>query len=90
MVLVLAGLFLAAELATMAVAALAVATPSHRWLIKWVRMLHLYFPLAALASWKGLGEMVTRPFFWDKTRHGLWHAEGRGWWPGWRRRAAGS
>ena len=79
MVLVLAGLFLASELATMAVAALAVATPSHRWLIKWVPMLHVYFPLAALASWKGLGELITRPYFWDKTRHGLWHAEDRRW-----------
>ena len=45
--------------------------PSHRWLIPWVPTLHLYFPLGALAAWKGLVELVVRPFFWDKTEHGL-------------------
>ena len=33
------------------VAALSVATPRHRWLIKWVPVMHLYFPLASIASW---------------------------------------
>ena len=63
-------LFLISEVATMGVAALAVATPKHRWLIKWVPVLHLYYPLAAIASWKGYAEMISKPFFWDKTAHG--------------------
>ena len=69
-IVLLAVLFFAAEIATMLVAALAVATPKHSWLIKWVPVMHFYFPLAAIASWKGFAEMISRPFFWDKTRHG--------------------
>ncbi|MDJ0637286.1 MAG: glycosyltransferase family 2 protein [Paracoccaceae bacterium] len=63
-------LFFISEIATLTLAALAVATPRHRWLIKWVPLMHLYFPLAAVASWKGFAELVARPFFWDKTAHG--------------------
>jgi len=36
----------------------------------WVPALHFYHPFAALAAYKALWEMVTRPFFWDKTTHG--------------------
>ena len=34
--------------------------------------LQFYFPLAALAAYKGLWEMMTRPFYWDKTHHGIY------------------
>ena len=37
----------------------------------WVPTLHFYFPLGALASYKALWELVRRPFYWDKTRHGI-------------------
>ncbi|MCG6884513.1 MAG: glycosyltransferase [Silicimonas sp.] len=63
-------LFFFCEIATMLTAATAVAGVHHRWLIKWVPLMHLYFPLAAIASWKGFAELVARPFFWDKTEHG--------------------
>ena len=69
-VITLGALFLLSEVATLAIAALSVATPRHRWLIKWIPMMHFYFPLAAVASWKGYGELVWKPFFWDKTAHG--------------------
>ncbi len=36
----------------------------------WLLALHLYHPLASLAAWKALYEVLRRPFFWDKTRHG--------------------
>lgn len=36
----------------------------------WIPTLMLYFPLAALASYKALWEAVMQPFYWDKTRHG--------------------
>ena len=66
----LGTLFLASEVATIAMGALAVAAPKHSWLIKWVPLMHLYFPLASIASWKGFGELIWRPFYWDKTGHG--------------------
>ncbi len=37
----------------------------------WLLTLHGYFPLATLAAYKGLWEMTARPFFWDKTLHGI-------------------
>ena len=36
----------------------------------WAPMLHFYFPLGALASYKAAWEMVSKPFYWDKTSHG--------------------
>ncbi|MCU0800982.1 MAG: glycosyltransferase [Rhodobacteraceae bacterium] len=36
----------------------------------WVLLAHFYFPLAAFAAYKALHEVITRPFYWDKTSHG--------------------
>ncbi|MDJ0827592.1 MAG: glycosyltransferase [Rhodobacter sp.] len=63
-------IFLASELIGLAVAAYAVRGPKHRFLTPWAPVLMLYFPLAALAAYKGLAELLFRPFFWDKTEHG--------------------
>ncbi|KPA20092.1 hypothetical protein shim_35900 [Shimia sp. SK013] len=30
----------------------------------------LYFPLATLAAFKALIELVVAPYYWDKTEHG--------------------
>lgn len=68
---VLTGLFIAAEAVSIAVGLWAVRGPGHRHLMTWVPTLHLYFPLAALAAWKALYEVVARPFYWDKTAHGV-------------------
>ncbi len=68
----LGTVFLATELVNVAAGALAVSSPKHRWLIPWVPTMHLYHPLGAIASWKALVEMVVRPFYWDKTTHGLY------------------
>jgi hypothetical protein len=43
----------------------------HRHLVPWSLTLDLYFPLATLAGLKALAEMVTRPFYWEKTHHGI-------------------
>ena len=67
----LTGVFVLTELLTITVSAWAVATPTHRWLVPWAPTLHVYFPLGALAAYKGLWEMLWRPFYWDKTPHGL-------------------
>jgi hypothetical protein len=33
--------------------------------------MHFYAPLAAVAAYKALYELILKPFFWDKTAHGL-------------------
>ncbi len=67
----LAALFVLSELVNMSIALIAVSGPRHRFLFRWVPMLHLYFPLGAIAAYKAVWELVTRPFYWDKTDHGL-------------------
>lgn len=68
---VLGSLFLSAEILTIAVGMLSVTKPQHRHLIKWVPTLHFYFPLGAFAAYKAMYEIITRPFYWDKTTHGI-------------------
>lgn len=63
--------FILAEGINLAIAMLALGAPAHRFLRLWVPTMHLYFPLAALAAWRGLHEVMTRPFYWAKTPHGL-------------------
>jgi cellulose synthase/poly-beta-1,6-N-acetylglucosamine synthase-like glycosyltransferase len=65
------GIFMASELVGALIGVLAVNRPKHRFLIPWIPTLFFYFPLAALAGYKGILELMTRPFFWDKTEHGL-------------------
>ena len=64
------AVFIVSEVATLIALALSVATPRHRGLIWWVPLMHLYFPLSAIACWKALWELMSRPFYWDKTAHG--------------------
>lgn len=52
----------------------AVRGKAHRHLAIWVPTLHFYFPLGCLAGWKAIYEVVTRPFYWDKTSHGHFDA----------------
>jgi cellulose synthase/poly-beta-1,6-N-acetylglucosamine synthase-like glycosyltransferase len=37
----------------------------------WALTLPVYFPLGTLAAYRGLAELATRPFYWDKTAHGV-------------------
>ena len=69
--LALGGLFLMSEVITVAIGMLATSTPKHKGLWRWVPTLHFYYPLGTLAAIKGLWEVVTRPYYWDKTAHGL-------------------
>ncbi|WP_158275450.1 glycosyltransferase [Maritimibacter sp. 55A14] len=66
----LGGLFLLSEASIIAAGLIATAGREHRHLWPWVPTLHFYFPLATLAAWKALYELVSRPFYWDKTDHG--------------------
>lgn len=70
------ALTLLAELSAMVIGMAAVARPERRFLIGWVPTMTLYFPLGVLAAYKALYELVLRPFYWDKTRHGQASPEG--------------
>jgi len=67
----LAGLFLATEIIHLGIAVVALRRAQKTWLIKWALTLQLYFPLAVIATYRGLLELTWRPFFWDKTAHGV-------------------
>jgi len=64
-------LFLTVEAINILIHAQAVSGPRHRHLLAWVPTMHFYAPLAAVAAYKALYELVLKPFFWDKTAHGL-------------------
>ncbi len=67
----LAILFLVSETVNLTVAVLAARRAGKPWLALWAPTLQLYFPLATLAVWRALWQAVRRPFFWEKTTHGV-------------------
>ncbi|MEP5632758.1 MAG: glycosyltransferase [Tateyamaria sp.] len=71
----LAFFFIAAELLNIVIGLLAVSDQNRRHLLPWVVTLIFYFPLGALAAYKALYELVTNPFYWDKTQHGHGESE---------------
>ena len=40
-------------------------------LIRWAPLGMVYFPLATAAMYKAIWEIFFRPFYWDKTAHGV-------------------
>jgi hypothetical protein len=40
-------------------------------LFPWVALLPFYYMLVSVAAWRGLWELITAPFHWNKTSHGL-------------------
>lgn len=72
----LALIFFLSEASNIVIGALGLTRTSHGLSLLWVLSLKVYYPLASLAAYKGLAELATRPFYWDKTTHGLFdHAE---------------
>ncbi len=67
----MSGIFLWSEATLLAVTLIAMRQTAHRMNPLWALMLHVYFPLGALAAYKALWELVAEPFYWDKTTHGL-------------------
>ena len=55
----------------LAAAALALRRRGAPGLIWWVPTLVVYWTMGAVEAWKALGELVTAPYYWDKTRHGI-------------------
>ncbi len=64
-------LFLLAEFISVVTYMIAISGEKHRHLMIYTPTMHLYWPLAAVAIVKSLYEMLVRPFFWDKTAHGI-------------------
>ncbi len=69
--LVLYSAFLWSEAVLLVVGYVALRLTRHRMNPLWVLAQHIYFPLGALAAYKALWETVAKPFYWDKTQHGL-------------------
>lgn len=64
------NLCLLAEGLNMVLAVLGTRRAIHRHLWPYVPTMILYFPLASLAAYKALFELLVVPFYWDKTPHG--------------------
>jgi glycosyltransferase involved in cell wall biosynthesis len=67
----IALLFGLSELANLVIGIVGNRRTRHGLSSWWVPTMKLYFPLASLAAYKALLELATRPFYWDKTTHGL-------------------
>jgi cellulose synthase/poly-beta-1,6-N-acetylglucosamine synthase-like glycosyltransferase len=65
------ALFMAAEVANLLVGWIGLSRRATRLNPVWLLAMPFYFPLAALAAYKAAYEVLTRPFYWDKTAHGL-------------------
>jgi hypothetical protein len=65
------GLLVASEAVNIILAVLALRRTGQTWLLPWIAVLNPYFMLATLAAYRALAELVHRPFFWDKTEHGV-------------------
>jgi len=66
----LIAVFLLAEATTILTGLCGVGRRGGGLSLWWVPTLYFYYPLAALASYKALYEVLLRPFYWDKTSHG--------------------
>ena len=66
----LIGVLLLTEVVNLVLHLTALHVSGHRFSRWWVLIMHLYFPLGALASYKAVWELVRKPFYWDKTAHG--------------------
>ncbi|EYD77775.1 Glycosyl transferase, group 2 family protein [Rubellimicrobium mesophilum DSM 19309] len=68
-------LFLGAQALEIACASIGARRAGKKGLAIWAPTMIAYFPLATLALYKALWEIVLRPFHWDKTAHGLDRAD---------------
>ena len=67
----LIAMFFASEAISLWVMALALYKARKVWLVKWALSLLFYFPLASIGAYKGLLELAWKPYYWDKTTHGV-------------------
>lgn len=64
-------LFVSSSLVSMVIGAVTCRTRDRRHLLPFVPTAGLYFALGCFAAWKAAYEVVVKPFYWDKTAHGL-------------------
>jgi cellulose synthase/poly-beta-1,6-N-acetylglucosamine synthase-like glycosyltransferase len=64
-------LFVSAQAIDLTIAAIGLRRSRHPFSPIWLPVLMVYHMMAVPAAWKALWEIVTRPFYWDKTAHGL-------------------
>lgn len=62
--------FLACETLTLLVFAIAAVRLENRPAIGWILTLPAYFVFGSVAAYKGLWELLVKPFYWEKTTHG--------------------
>lgn len=67
---IMIGVFVLSEALSLIISFRASRLSGRRWLWLWAPALLIYFPLATIAFYKAGWELLTRPFFWDKTDHG--------------------
>jgi cellulose synthase/poly-beta-1,6-N-acetylglucosamine synthase-like glycosyltransferase len=65
-----AAILTLSEVLGLCIGVVAVSSARRRHLLIWVPTMMFYFPLGVIAAYKALGELLVRPFFWDKTQHG--------------------
>ena len=73
-ILTISVLFILCEAVTLTTGFVGLHRTGHRFSRAWVPTLHLYYPLAALSSYKAAWELLSNPFYWDKTSHGHFEA----------------
>jgi cellulose synthase/poly-beta-1,6-N-acetylglucosamine synthase-like glycosyltransferase len=72
----MASAFILSEAANLTIGIVGLSRTRHKLSWWWVPTMKLYFPLATLAAYRAVVELVTRPFYWDKTTHGLFDHHG--------------
>ncbi|MGJ8547064.1 MAG: glycosyltransferase family 2 protein [Sulfitobacter sp.] len=63
--------FMLAEAINMTLSLMAVSGREHRHLLGYVPTTLFYYPLGMLAAYKAIFELILKPFYWDKTDHGI-------------------
>lgn len=66
----IAVFFVTCEMLNIALGVVGLRRSGQRISAAWVPTLALYFPLQAAAAYKAGWEMLSKPFYWDKTSHG--------------------
>ena len=67
----LVGSMFAGQAVMLVTAVIAARETARPGLLPWVAALPFYWPLGAIAAWRALGEVFTRPSYWHKTEHGV-------------------
>jgi hypothetical protein len=68
---IVTGLLVLSEAVNITLAGVALQRTGRRRLWPWVLTMNAYYMLTAVAAIKALVELLYRPFFWDKTDHGM-------------------